>query len=380
VKKNTIILLVILLTTIVGTDKLIFASDNAAEKLQTNISVKGTLILQAMTAEKPNNYGGIYNTYTTSLDIEKELKNNAKITVSLKGGISNYTIDRNNLTYSTINKDANSKDLYIETIYHKSFFCNKLNIDLGKFGLSKHFDKNTYADDTSTQFLTGSFVSNKTIESLDDRLGLRLNYTFSKFDIDYGYFSLIKNKFDNNGFNILQISYKPSKKENYRVYGWMDNRKYFIYKEKKDNKLKARVFGIGASLDREINKQLGIFARFGYKDPSIQTTINNYNENSNNISDFITPSLLLSVGAQIKGSSWSRANDIIGLAIGQIYTSNLKECNKNYKYHAETQMELYYKLEINDNIAITPNLQYIAHTKDDNNNLFIYGIKTHFKF
>ncbi|MDR2666111.1 MAG: carbohydrate porin [Endomicrobium sp.] len=368
-KKSTMILLwlvVVVLTTTISMSKTVFASDNLTEELQTNISAKGTFILQAMTTEKSNNsYSGLYNTYTTNLEISKELKDNAKITVNLKGGMSNYTIDRNDLAYTAINKNANSKDLYIEVIYHhESFFCNRLNIDLGKFGISKHFDKNSYADDTSTQFLTGSFVSNGTIESLGDRLGLRANYALDRFDIDYGYFSSINNTFDNNGFNILQINYKPSKKENYRIYGWMDNRKKdFILKENKP-KQKSKTFGMGVSLDREINKQIAIFARFGYKNPYIQTK---------------SPSLLWSGGTQIKGSLLSRTNDTIGLAIGQIYASNFTKKYSNK--HPETQIELYYKLVISDNLAISPVLQCAVHPKGKTReNLFIYGIRTHFKF
>ena len=367
-KKSTMILsclIVVVLTTVISTSKTVFASDNLAEELQTNISAKGTFILQATASEKSNNsYSGLYNTYTTNLEISKKLKDNGKITVNLKGGMSNYTIDKNNLAYTTINKNANSKDLYIEVIYHHElFFYNRLNIDLGKFGIGKHFDKNTYADDTSTQFLTGSFVSNGTIESLGDRLGLRANYTLDRFDIDYGYFGSIDNTFDNDGFNILQINYKPSKKENYRIYGWMDNRnKIFISKED-EPKQKSKTFGIGVSLDREINKQIGIFARFGYKNPYIQTK---------------SPSLLWSGGTQINGLLLSRTNDTIGLAIGQIYASN---STKKHNKHPETQIELYYKLVISDNLAISPVLQCAVHPKGKaRENLFIYGIRTHFKF
>ncbi|GMO68768.1 MAG: hypothetical protein Nk1A_7580 [Endomicrobiia bacterium] len=350
-KKGILILLwlAIVLTTTISTSKVVvFASDDFAEKLQTNISAKGTFILQ--TANIGNEYNGIYNTYTTSLGITKELGDNAKITVNLKGGNGKVGDDHlATASYATINKDASSKDLYVEVIYHhESFLCDRFNIDLGKFGISKYFDKNIYADDTSTQFLTGSFVSNKTIENLGDRsLGLRANYTLDKFDIDYGYFSYMNDKFDSKGFNILQINYKPSKKENYRVYGWMDNG---------NTPEKDKPRGIGVSLDREINKQVGVFTRFGYKDLSV----------------------LWSVGTQIKGSSWSRTNDTIGLATGQIYK---KEYTSDNKRHPETQIELYYKLAINDNLAISPVLQYVAHPKGEaKENLFIYGMRTHFRF
>ncbi|MDR1401022.1 MAG: carbohydrate porin [Endomicrobium sp.] len=373
--KKIRVIFIATLFAVVCANKVILASDDLTEKLKTNISARSTFILQAI--KKTNNtYNEIYDTHTMGLDVSKEFKDNSKITVSLKGGLSNYTVDTRHPTYATINKSANSKDLYTEVVYHKPLFCNKLDIDFGKFGLGKYFDKNVYADDTSTQFLTGSFVSNRTIESLGDRLGLRLNYAFDKFDIGYGYFSLVNNRPDRNGFNILQINYKPSKKGNYRLYGWIDNRGgwyYSVVRKEGEFKRKSGISGIGVSLDREMSKQIGLFARFGYKDPSIRVIVGDNGIISENAD---IPLLLWNIGTQIKGSllCCSRINDIIGLAVGQIYGC---KCNKN----PETQIELYYKLAISDNLAITPVLQYIVNSKGRNkNNVFIYGIRTYFKF
>ncbi|MDR1511630.1 MAG: carbohydrate porin [Endomicrobium sp.] len=354
-KKITASLLVTMLLSIVCVDKVTFASNDFAKGLQLNITAKSILTLNRL-------YEAIY---TMGLDISKEFKNNNKITVSLKGcGINNNY----------------PKDLYAEIIWQKSFFDNKLNVNFGKFGFSKYFDKNSYTGDASTQFLTDFFIFNKTIESLGDRVGLRLNYTFEKFDIDYGYFRLLDNKFAKNGFNVLQINYKPSKKENYRIYVWKDDRKYYVCEEKEDElRCRSGISGLGVSLDREINKQIGTFAKVGYKNPFIGTIVKK--EGTGDISSL---SLLWNTGIQVKSSLWSRKDDVIGLAVGQTYrSSDYKEQNKFSKnYRQKTQTELYYKFTINNNFTITPVLQYTIPSENNTKNgpLIWGGIRTYFKF
>ncbi|MDR3092975.1 MAG: carbohydrate porin, partial [Endomicrobium sp.] len=72
----------------------------------------------------------------------------------------------------------------------------------------------------------------------------------------------------------------------------------------------------------------------------------------------------------------------LGFAIGQISGDCVLKSNNidNFKYGKETQIELYYKYKINDNISIIANLQYLANLKGGNtsynHDTVVIGIRT----
>jgi carbohydrate-selective porin OprB len=69
-----------------------------------------------------------------------------------------------------------------------------------------------------------------------------------------------------------------------------------------------------------------------------------------------------SFGALLKGALWNRENDAAGIAIGQnIISKDIEDALPDLKSDAETQAEIYYKFAINDNIALTPVLQYVSN-------------------
>ncbi|MDR3092591.1 MAG: carbohydrate porin, partial [Endomicrobium sp.] len=248
----------------------------------------------------------------------------------------------------------------------------KLTINFGKLSLGSHFAGNNYANDEASQFVTGSFTTDKAIiDAPSQTIALALNYAATdSFDIAYAYFTKNTGDFDRNGFNILQFTCKSSKNGNYRLYGWLNNnKKYSNYKI--PNK-KSGTWGLGISIDQAITEEIGVFARIGY---------NRIKKSEDEFRDNIF-SLLWNTGIQVKGSIWSRANDVVGLAVGQIYDSKgLKTEKISYK-DAETQIELYYKFALNNHIAISPIVQYFINpnAEKSSNNIFVYGIRTSFAF
>ena len=123
-------------------------------------------------------------------------------------------------------------------------------------------------------------------------------------------------------------------------------------------------YGLGISADQKINEEVAIFARVGYKNHCV------FKANESNLSF-----LLWNIGAQIKGLKWSRINDVIGFAVGQMYYRNIK----TYKNSNETQIELYYNFAVNDYISIAPVIQYFRN-QDKKLSALVNGIRISITF
>ena len=196
-----------------------------------------------------------------------------------------------------------------------------------------------------------------------------------KFDLSYGYFTTKVEHIDANGVNAVQITYKPSKKGNYKLYVWENNN---VHVSCKDITKKSGTYGFGISADHEVSKSVGVFGRLSFKDPTVATL-----DKSDDLE--IKPTLSWDAGVQIAGSTWARNIDTVGFAIGQMYgSSDYKDINSNYKNVAETEFELYYRFGINKHLGITPAVQYFINPKGGNaeysHDVFVVGIRTRFDF
>jgi len=404
-----IILLTIVAFIFTNTAIKLLAANSVTEQFGIKVTGGATLMMQAtpkLKASSNNNPSTKASnnsaTYVFSVKLTKAFENNGKFVVCFKGGKGlgfEGKIDQNYrplITYAQINGNTNhtvdNHDNVLvkisELSYQRSFIDDKLILNFGKLNLGS-FAENKYANDETSQFITGAFTEDKTIDASPHHLGLRVDYKLlDNLDISYAYFATEIDRFDSKNINIFQSNYKFIKNGNYKIYIWRNNNSdsYYSYK---DNSVKLANYGFGISADQEINDSFAVFTRFGYKNPSIGNR------------EVQAPLCMIwNAGSQIKGLAWSRTNDIIGVAIGQIYGSgDFKKSNilnkYNYKDTPETEMELYYRLSINKYIDITPNLQYIINPNGGNQNSkainhddiinnisdsFFYGIRTSFKF
>ncbi|MCA6071511.1 MAG: carbohydrate porin [Endomicrobium sp.] len=405
-KKMMKILLMISVFMLLSATSKLFAAEagSVAEQFGIKVTWGGAVVMQgtpkANSTKKNNNNGSNDATYASSLNITKEFENNGKIVAKFKVG-RGRGLNQSLQTYAQVNSDSDhtidpaNNDVFAkisELSYQQSFLGNKLTANVGKLNFKSYFTDNKYAK----EFITGAFSGDKVIDKAPPRIALRLNYAaLDKLDISYACFTNTNlDYFNAKGVNILQAAYKPSKKDNYKVYAWLNNKE--DYSSFENNNKKSGTYGVGISADKEINKEIGIFGRFSYRDPSVGTDMRVS-------ADTVHPlSMSWNIGAQMKGSSWSRTNDVAGFAIGQIYGSSyyrkhkkkvmIKEIDENgnkvtekdYKDGAEIQMELYYKFVVSEHIALIPTAQYLVSPKGGNvatdDNVFVYGIRTQFTF
>jgi carbohydrate-selective porin OprB len=360
-------------------------SIDVAQTINIEISGEGTFVFQGTPQDnvgKPKD-GSNTEVYVFDLRLEKILENNGKVVVRFKGGNGNG-LSKNVKTYANANavtdptfngelELAKIADLY----YQQSCLDNKLIISFGKLDFTSNFTGNRYSKNKNAQFITSIFNGDKIIEAPAQRVALNLSCTLSNiFDLSYGYYTTKTDHIDSGGVNALQLTYKPSKKGNYNLYVWSNNTLHYSCN---DLSKKPGTYGFGISADHEVSKLLGVFGRFSWKDPSVTT----YDTKNNKYT--VTPTSSWDLGLQIQGSVWSRGNDTVGFAVGQMYgPHDYSNISATYKNGAETEFEFYYRIGVNKHLGITPAVQYFINPGGGNaglkHNVFVAGIRTRFDF
>lgn len=231
--------------------------------------------------------------------------------------------------------------------------ARRLELTVGKIDPFGFFDGNTVADDESEQFLNLAFIHNPLLDAGGDigvgdhgaSPGLRLAYA-SGGDGDglaaaVGLFGAGSGgNFDasfDNALVIGQLEYAGKTAGGlagaYRLYAWHNNSAL-----KLDGVTEESHRGWGLSLDQQVAEHVTVFSRIGVSTRGEVGFDRAY-----------------TLGAQFDGGLWGRARDRIGLAVGRLDAS--KESGMT---GAETPVELYYAWQVNDQLQISPGLQWIG--------------------
>lgn len=238
----------------------------------------------------------------------------------------------------------------------------QLELTVGKIDPFVFFDQNDIADDESSAFLNHAFVHNPMLDSGGDvgvdlhgfTPGVRLAYRQSGQRTDYWQASLglfgsgpgasYEGSFD-KPFVIGQWEAGheliAGLAGNYRLYAWTNGRATAY-----DGVTEERHSGWGASLHQQVATHASLFARYG------QSTQGR-----------VRFDRALTVGAEFGGSYWGRGNDRLGLAAGWLKTSDDYRAADPDGYGpsgTERLAELYYAWRLNDQLEISPDLQWIA--------------------
>lgn len=346
-----------------------------ADVLGITVEGGGTIIMQGVDKANDGSDEGRHDaTYSIDLGFGKEFSTGGRAFIHLESGNGDGLegtagTDPYVATYSGVNRDAGNSDNLVEVTefwYEHDLFNDKFTVTFGKIDPTGYFDQNEYANDETTQFINPAFRNNAAISFTDNNLGLRVSYSpIDLIEITYAYMSTADDMthIDMNGFNAVQVNVKPFENGNYRLMYWSSNEQL----EKFENAELTGGYGFAASIDQGITDDIGVFGRFSWRDPAVYET-----------------SMAWSVGAQFGGSMWTRENDTVGLAVGQIMASSDWTDATGANDDSETQTELYYSFAITEHLAITPALQYIMKPAGGNaiedNDIFVYGIRTQITF
>ena len=304
-------------------------------------------------------------------------------------------------SFSGLNDDSGSLQdddgvdrLSVREVWLQSFLLDeRLRLVGGKIDLTNYFDSNTVANDETTQFITSAFVNNPTMEVPENGPGI-----VAFFDTRKGLtFGLGLQSDDDSGFGITddiyaiaEVGYRShwffNQEGNYRLWGRING-------GRDDNK------GFGLSIDQNLSTRLTAFARFGANEvngglsdvdytgvvgflrsrfPSggfadnLATRLQDLTDRDlgPNDADFASA---WSVGLRLRSPFFSRVNDEIAVAFGSVDAVGGDD---------ESAAEIYYKYQINDHFAVTPNFQAIFDPAGvgGDDMVAVAGIRTQIEF
>jgi len=286
-------------------------------------------------------------------------------------------------------------EMWYEQEYGEKFAFRAGKMDLtGSFicrGCRLAFDGNAYANSEYTQFLNAALVNNPTVPFPDYGLAVVLNFDPTDWFYVAGGAADAKADFRETGFNttfdgddeffyVAEAGITPRFSTDccpltgaYRAGLWIDSKD----KQKFSNgKNQRNDVGFYAGCDQLIFKEnedpedtqgLGIFARYGLADSDL-----------NNIANF------WSLGLQYQGLFDTRSDDVLAFGMAQgIFSDRLGANDGNgFTDDRETAYEMYYSLLINENLTLSPSVQYISNPGGDRtvSDAVIVGARAQFMF
>src|SRR3989337_566401 len=263
---------------------------------------------------------------------------------------------------------------YWTSIPYPDIRDQRLELTLGKIDPAALFDANAVANSETSQFIADIFVNNLALEFAGAGLsaayrftsiynkGLNVTGRVGLFEGDGDFKDVLDRPFLIAELDVWRPYYGLN--GNYRIYGWQNNQSHTDLADESRDNLSNQ--GVGLSIDQQLSNDITLFARYGMQDKDV--------------SPF---DQVLTLGGQIIGNGWRRANDMVGIALGASHVSDkYQEASltlDGYEADAdyENYIEAYYRYWANQNLSISPDVQYIINPGGDGekDNVFVYGIR-----
>lgn len=281
---------------------------------------------------------------------------------------------------------------------------NRLVMSYGKFATLDFFDQNIYSHDAHTQFQNFAIFSMGAYSYAADTKGYTYGAVIEWYQNDWIFkgarlalptvpntqkldFSLRKDYIDQ-----IELTHqhemlgKPGalRAIYYRQYAYMGN-----YQNANAQALPipditgvrqngTQTWGYGVNLEQKINNDIGIFARWSWNPGTVETQT-------------LDISRSLSGGMTMKGSSWARANDTVGIgfAVNGISGSQVSYLQHGgmspfigdgaLSYKKEQILETYYSAKVAPAVHVTFDYQHIANPAYNaaRGPVNFYGVRLH---
>jgi carbohydrate-selective porin OprB len=287
---------------------------------------------------------------------------------------------------------------------------SRIEIKLGKLAPTDDMDLNRYANNQRTQFLNYAFLFNTAWDYASDTRGYSRGFSVSLVKPDWrltfgsyqvpktsnGYF--LDNEIGAWGDN-LELTLKPNRFDTViRLLAYHNRGRMGKYREALDiaratstipdvhaDEHRGRTkYGFGINLEQPLtdNGETGFFARAGWSDGHTSTW--SYTEADRH----------LSVGVQVSGVHWGRAEDHFGMAYGVDGLSSIHRRylaaggigmligDGNLNYGLEQIFEIYYRIQLGRYVQITPDFQNIWNPgyNRDRGPAQVYGLRLHLSY
>jgi high affinity Mn2+ porin len=301
----------------------------------------------------------------------------------------------------TIENDANQ----LAGLKSKRYFS----FAIGKFGMADFFDGNEFSHDPRTQFMNWALMDNGAWDYPANTRGYVLGSTAELGQSDWTLrfaFTMVVTKENSSTWdakigkaNTQTLEFEKrytlsGQKGTVRVLGFLNNGKFGNYREAINQNPAApnvdstqaygrHKYGFGISADQYLTKDFGVFAKTSYNDGHTETWF------------FTEIDRSISFGAVLKGTSWKRNDDELGLAfIGNGLSADHRDYlaaggygfligDGKLNYSPEMIAELYYKVNAyQKKIWLSPDYQFILHPayNADRGPVNVFGIRAHVEF
>jgi high affinity Mn2+ porin len=268
---------------------------------------------------------------------------------------------------------------------------SRLTIQVGKFAVHDVFDNNTYAQDSRADFFNWSIWAAGAFDYSADKVGLTYGAVAElnqkTWALRIGYF-LIGDKPNSNDFDpqvfrrggyVTEFEYRYallSQPGKLRLIGWLNEAFSGSFSEAvnlsnatgidpttaiEQTRTGRAEYGYVINMEQQVSDDVGVFGRWSW------------NNGKSEISAFTDINFSLSGGAVIKGKSWGRPDDKIGLA-GAI--NGISNDYRNYlaagglgiligdgqlNYRREEILETFYALHLSKSATLTFDYQFMMN-------------------
>jgi len=270
----------------------------------------------------------------------------------------------------------------LEAFYTQGFWDKKLQVSAGKTEQLRFLDQNAFANDQNSQFVGKPFVNSTVLDS-ENLYTMLAGAEFKPIELVS--LSVVgastsrpnvegtpledtsKNKYDNvfsTPFLGGQVTVSPKFGElegNYRLYGWYAGYNHSkLDSDRNFTGQKDKGWGIGVSADQQVTPMIGLFGRFAW-----------------NNDDVYVVGWEASGGVNLKGLIPGRDEDNLGLGFAAL-TPGDRYSENDPEYH----LELYYRIAVTENLAFTPDVQYVWNPggDSDNDGVFAGMLRGEFNF
>jgi high affinity Mn2+ porin len=329
--------------------------------LTKNITLSGGLVgvVQGTLGNKPKDHAALVGRGDLVFNFKLGESTIAVIDVEATGGDG---VDAKVPSFSLLNGVAGStgdRVRFREAWVEHAAFDDRLVMTVGKIDLTNYFDANSVANDENSQFLAGAFVNSAVLGAPAIGPGVRVQAKLAEslvFGVGFGSGDVDSADAFDHGYGIAELGFRLKAGElegNYRVYGSVDG-------ALPDGTMKLaqkNALGFGASIDQQFTEKLTLFGRYGQRDKHVYTT-----------------KMAWSVGGQYAGLIPERKDDVLAFAFGQIGVAGGSS--------PEKLAEFYYKVKVNDQIAIAPVIQYLINPEGDGarDNVVALGLRSQISF
>lgn len=282
-------------------------------------------------------------------------------------------------------------------------------IAVGKFGMADFFDGNNFSHDPRTQFMnwalmdnaawdypanTRGYVIGATAELGQPDWTLRFAFTMVTTEANGAVWDAKMGKTNTQTLEFEKRYTLSGQQGTVRILGFLNNGKFGNYRQAITQNSAApdvdstqaygrHKYGFGISADQYLTKDFGVFAKASYNDGHTETWF------------FTEIDRSLSFGAILKGASWKRSDDELGLAfIGNGLSAGHRDYlaaggygfligDGKLNYSPELIAELYYKINAyQKKFWLSPDYQFILHPayNADRGPVNILGIRAHVEF